>query len=272
MTYRAPLALLVLLAATSTGTQRAEAGLRFCNQGSFKFSVAVGYVDRQKGWVARGWTVVDAGQCKDAIKEPLDNRYYYFYAAGRGPDRAVVKYSGETSFCIQMQKFMLYQAEYGKNTKEDCAKAGLASETFTKIDVSSKPDALVNLGTPSDAQAAPGPATGPAPAPPPNAGGGNMRQPQMQQPPMQPRPSAGGGNMQPPPPQMQQPPMQTRQNPPPSVAGGNGYQPAPNRQPPSQPSYNQPTPPPPRANQAPSGPPPGGNSGSDACRRYPNLC
>jgi uncharacterized membrane protein len=237
---------IVLLAAMCCGTQQAEAALKFCNLGNFKFVVATGYVDREKGWVARGWLQLEAGDCKDAIKAPLDNRYYYFHAAGRAPDQSLVKYSGETPFCVQSQKFELYQATYGKSSKEECGKDGLRSEMFMKIDVNNKPDWTINLGSPANGAAAgAGPATPPAGLPPAATGG------PVQPPPNQPLPGNAG------PPTL--PPR------PPSGPNG-GYA----QQPPNQPSPQNTGP-----AVAPPRPPsvaPGGGSTGAACQRYPNLC
>ena len=217
MKHRTALGLVVLLAAISTGAEPAQAGLKVCNQADFKLSVAVGYVDREKGWVGKGWLTLESGQCKDAIKARLDNRYYYFHARGRGPDGKVVKFGGETPFCIQSQKFLLYQAEYGKDTEEECSKAGLRSEMFQKVDVNKQPDYTINLGLPANPQgASTGPATaGPASTAPAGAGPASA----------DPAPSAA--------------------QPPPSVARRRSFQ-----QPPNQPPQNQPAPSP---SAAPSG-------------------
>lgn len=241
MRRRTAFRLIILLAAMCCGMQRAEAGLKFCNLGSFKFVVAVGYVDREKGWVARGWVQLEAGDCKDAIKAPLDNRYYYFHAAGRAPDQSLVKYSGETPFCVQSQKFELYQASYGKSSKEECGKDGLRSEMFMKIDVNNKPDWTVNLGSPASGAAATGPA-----GPPPGPTGAPV-----QPPPNQPLPGNAGPPMLPPRPT--------------SVPNG-GY---------AQQPVNPAPPPSPGPAVAPPRPPsvaPGGGSTGAACQRYPNLC
>lgn len=238
MRYRGLLGLAVLLASISAGAHHAQAGLRFCNQANFKFSVAVGYVDREKGWVGKGWTVINSGQCKDAITTPLNNRYYYFFAEGRAADREMIRYGGETPFCIQYTKFLLYQSQYGKNSQEECSKAGLLSQAFQKIDVSGKQDFIVNLRGPDGAAQAPGAATAPRPySPPPNAG------PPQTQPPMG-QPSTANTTPGPrpaPPPPMNQP----------SAAN---TAPRPAQPPMARPSAPAPTAP------------------SAACQRYPNLC
>jgi uncharacterized membrane protein len=182
VTYRAALGLIVLLAAISTGAQRAQAGLRFCNNSPASIDVAIGYINRDRGWVSEGWWVIDGGECKNAIGAPLGNRYYYYYAKGRDGS----KFSGKTPFCIETKAFTLYQAQYGKNTEADCAQAGLQSVMFRALDVEGAKNHTVNLGSPA-------PSAGPAPqvVPPPAPAGGNMQPPPYQ--PQQPPPAATGG-------------------------------------------------------------------------------
>src|ERR1700678_3249610 len=126
--------LVILLTGILINAHQAEAGLRFCNQGTFKLTTAVGYVDRRKGWVAKGWLSLEPGECKDALRFRLDNRYYYYHAVGHD-EGAHVRYDGEHPFCIESRHFTVYQANYGKSTDEECAKDGLRSAKFLKIDV-----------------------------------------------------------------------------------------------------------------------------------------
>jgi uncharacterized membrane protein len=248
---RTLLGLIMLLTGISGGAQQAEAGLRFCNQSTMNFKTAVGYVDRQKGWVARGWLSIDPGQCKDALQFPLDNRYYYYYAIGRSSDNARVRYTGENSFCIESRKFSIYQSDYGKSAPDDCARDGLRSEKFKKIDVQGKPEFTVNLGGPDN---------------PPTEGGD---------------PTAGPGR----PPVAVVPPPAAQPQPAPAVA----VQPpvvqqpqGPAVRPPAQAAEEEEPAPPPRrrARQQQPGPdtppaPPtaqGGGANGTACQRFPNLC
>lgn len=152
----------MLLAGLSGGAHEAQAGLRFCNQGNIKLSTAVGYVDRQKGWVAKGWIHIDPGECKDALRFKLDNRFYYYYANGRD-ENSRIKITGENSFCIELRKFTIYQSDYGKSTPEECVKDGLRSVKFKKVDVQGKPEFTVNMGGPENAPSA---GADPTPAPP----------------------------------------------------------------------------------------------------------
>jgi uncharacterized membrane protein len=200
---RTVLGFIILLTAISSGTHQAQAGLRICNQGNIKFSTAVGYVDRKKGWVANGWLTIDPGECKDALSFALDNRFYYYYARGRDENEHVT-YSGENAFCIETRKFKIYQSNYGKSTDEDCAKDGYRSAKFRKVDVSGKPEYTINLGGPDNppgpgpdpslANAKPSAAAAPPPAmqQPPAAA---VQPPVVRQPPpaamQQPAPSSG---------------------------------------------------------------------------------
>jgi uncharacterized membrane protein len=261
--HRTVFGLIILLSAIFTGAHQAQAGLRFCNQGTFKFRTAVGYVDRQKGWVAKGWLSVEPGECKDALGFRLDNRFYYYFAAGRD-DNSLVKYTGGNSFCIETRRFQIYQANYGKGTPEECAKDGLRSEKFRKIDVQGKPEFTVNLGGPDNP---PGELTE-APAQPP-------AEVMEQRAPRQPPAAAAQ-----PPAVTAQPPV-VRQQPPPASAV---QQQLPAAEPPTasaDPSgprrrqrYNQDPPPaqpaaPPAAAQPAAQ---GGGPNGAACQRFPNLC
>src|SRR5262249_49643742 len=40
------------------------AELQFCNRTDGKIDAAFGYLDRQDGWVSKGWYILEAGECK----------------------------------------------------------------------------------------------------------------------------------------------------------------------------------------------------------------
>jgi uncharacterized membrane protein len=250
--HRKVLGLIILLTGISFSAHQAEAGLRFCNQGKFKFLAVVGYVDRQKGWVAKGWLPVEPGECRDALQFPLDNRYYYYYAAGHDEENALVKYAGEHPFCVESRKFMIYQSDYGKSTDEECAKAGLRSVKFLKVDVQGKPEFTINLGGPDN----PPPGGGETPGRPPVAA---VPPPAAQQPP--PAAVQAPAVRQPPPTAMQQPPSGAE---PPAVSADPPTAPLRRRQ-----QNHQEGPP----NVPPDLPAAqGGGQDGTACKRYPNLC
>jgi uncharacterized membrane protein len=240
------LGLAIALATISIGAQRAQAGFQVCNETNFKISVAIGYVSQQQTWIAEGWWPIEGGKCHEILKGDLTNRYYYFYANGRDGDK-MRRWSGDTSFCIQMEKFTLDQAQYGKNTEEDCTKAGLRFAKFRKVDVRGQKSHTHRLklhDAPEAASNQPGAgAPGPGLAP--------QLQPNVPQ--MQP----AGPQMQPPAPQYQRP----------SIAGGGNTQPR-SYQPPPQAPQRAPQAAPSQAPQA----APGTGGAGTACQRYPNLC
>lgn len=242
MRLRTFLGLATLLTAIFSSTPPAEAGLRFCNQGTFRLSVAVGFVDREKRWVARGWDSLEPGECKDGLGYALDNRFYYFHARGHD-ENAKVRYIGETAFCIESRKFRIYQAAYGKSSPDECAKDGLRSEKFVKVDVKGKPEYTVNLGT---SEFMPSAGTGP-PAP------GGAEPPATAQKPVT----------------AADPPTTPAQKPAPTAAeppAAPTEQPAPAKRPRA--SQQAPSNLPSESSAAPGD---GGSSGK-ACQRYPNLC
>jgi uncharacterized membrane protein len=73
-----PLLLAPLMLCTLGATARAT--LNVCNKTAHAASVAVGFFNG-KAWSSVGWWTVAAGGCESLIKEPLNARYYYLYAA-----------------------------------------------------------------------------------------------------------------------------------------------------------------------------------------------
>ena len=131
MRSRAVVGLMVLVAGFTT--ERADARFRVCNQFNQSLSVSFGRVDRSRGWVAQGWWVVNPDQCTNIYEPDLDNRYYYVLAE---PTAGGPAWKGGTvPFCVSEKSFLLYQDQYGKDTPEDCAKAGLRSAPFISVDV-----------------------------------------------------------------------------------------------------------------------------------------
>jgi uncharacterized membrane protein len=178
---RAVLGLTALMVAFSA--QRADAGFRVCNQSDVRISVALGYLDKPRGWVAEGWWVIDVGQCSTLYRADLDNRYYYVFAKSTA-DGGKTTWSGKIPYCIQpLEKFVLVQAQYGKRSQDDCAKAGLGAVNFDVVDTGKEKNHTLNLAGGATTQAPPSPppsyqpspvTPGPAPqpAPPPVAPGG----------------------------------------------------------------------------------------------------
>lgn len=258
MRHRIVLGSIIVMTAISAGAPQAQAGLRFCNQSSLTFKAAVGYADEKKVWVARGWLTIQPGECKDALRYPLDNRFYYYYAHGRDANQRI-KYTGAHPFCIEERKFTIPQANYGKATDEDCARDGLRSLGFKKIDVQGKPEFTINLGgadNPPNAPETPTQAAVPPPA--------------AQQPPAAAAPPGASADPSMPPPRRRQryqeeQPGSMQQ---PSAAADPSMDPPPRRRP----RYNQEDPAPPNAGQQAAPAAQSGAPNSAACQRFPNLC
>jgi uncharacterized membrane protein len=255
--------LAIVLTAIVIEAQPAHAGFNICNQFERRIDVAFGYVDRERGWVAQGWWIMDAGQCKTVHGGDLDNRYYYLFVRGVGG----AMWTGEVPFCIQKKKFLLVQAEYGKNTRDDCAKAGLEYAQFFKVDVGKAKDHTYNL-TASNTAGVPGGTPAGEPQQPPVATVPQQQQPypQQQQPPQQQAP------YQPPQQTYQQTPPTYQQPPPNQQTPQTSRPPVATQQPQPQP-YRQQAPQPPQYQQPPQQTPPAAPpGGGTACQRYPNLC
>src|SRR6185503_12861747 len=136
VTQRTVLLTAMALTAIASQAQPAHAGFRVCNQFARHISVSIGFVDRERGWVAQGWANMDPGQCKVLHHADLDNRYFYLYVKAKGGGI----WTGDVPFCVKHEKFQLVQSQYGKNTPDDCAKAGLESVQFFKVDVGQEKD------------------------------------------------------------------------------------------------------------------------------------
>jgi uncharacterized membrane protein len=186
--HRVALGLVILLAAITATTQRAHAGLRFCNDATVRLEIAISYPDSARGWVAEGWWLVDPGQCRTVIDNPLKSRYYYFFAHDSSGG---TRFSGETPYCIQTEKFTLYQAQFthsGKRTEADCAQAGLRLEKFKVMDTGGSKDFTNRLRADSPAPAIAAPA--PSFVPPQEGGSAQRPPPAATAPAPQPAPAA----------------------------------------------------------------------------------
>lgn len=120
------------LTALVIGGEQANAGFIVCNHADRRIDTAFGYIDRERGWVAEGWWIIAAGQCKTVHGADLTNRYYYLFAKSADREK---HWTGDIPFCIEEKKFTLFQSQYGNNTAEDCARGGAEFAKFLKVDV-----------------------------------------------------------------------------------------------------------------------------------------
>jgi uncharacterized membrane protein len=85
------IAALIFVAACSSFSIPANAGLGFCNNTSQPLWITVGW-NMQDNWVARGWYKIDSGECNPLFDGPLQTRYYYYYAKN---DNGKLVWSGD---------------------------------------------------------------------------------------------------------------------------------------------------------------------------------
>jgi uncharacterized membrane protein len=110
-----------------------QTGLELCNETGHKIYAAIGYQGGKGiGWVSRGWYLVPKGECVKAIKDKLEQRYYYSYAEAELPDNDVVVWGGEKSFCTNTVRFAIEGGD------KSCESRGYDVRPFRKIDTENR--------------------------------------------------------------------------------------------------------------------------------------
>jgi uncharacterized membrane protein len=181
---RAALGLAILLATISIGGQPAHADFRICNDASLPVEATFGFFDKERGWIGRGWLVLNVGQCKNAINGELWNRYYYWYAWAQDKNQMEHRWTGDTPFCIKFGGYKIEQAQYGGRSEAECGSAGLLVRNHRRVDVNGAKDYTLRItGLGGDepgagaASVAPPPQNQPSPPSPspvtPGGGGGS---------------------------------------------------------------------------------------------------
>jgi uncharacterized membrane protein len=127
-----PLLSAILMAGTVLDP--AHASLAVCNKTAHAAAVAVGFFNG-KTWDSAGWWMVAAGNCESVIKEPLNARYYYLYAAHETMGGS---WEGDRSFCVAPGRFAIQ----GRN---DCLDQGYEMRRFFQIDTGDSSDWTENL-------------------------------------------------------------------------------------------------------------------------------
>lgn len=117
------LAAAITFLALALGCHPVHAGLFVCNNTSQPVDVAVGYLDADRDWVARGWFVIQSRECGPLLLGQLTRRYYYYYAKSLD-GRAVWNDKDGAHFCTSQDKF-----HYTSNS-DNCK-----GERFRKLDV-----------------------------------------------------------------------------------------------------------------------------------------
>jgi uncharacterized membrane protein len=123
----------------------AWAGFRVCNQSDEKVSVAIGYNNRDFGWVSEGWWDITPGECVTLLRGDLNQRYYYIYAESENRQWSGEKFENGGYFCISSSRFTLRNADFEDGDTIDCESGGQKTKHFRKIDTKSYTDYTDNL-------------------------------------------------------------------------------------------------------------------------------
>jgi uncharacterized membrane protein len=133
-----------LLAGSVLLSVPALAEMAVCNKTKTSASVAVGYLDGAKGWMAQGWWQVAGGDCQTLIQGPLAGNYIYLLVdGGRLPPG---KKQPGGWFCTDNDGFATRNDDYSNDQHELlCEAAGLKTEQFSEIKIGGKKDVTYNL-------------------------------------------------------------------------------------------------------------------------------
>lgn len=117
------------------------AGFKLCNQSDEGLSVAIGYNNKEYGWVSEGWWNVDKQKCENILTGELNNRYYYIYAEGdNGGLWAAPKDQDSGFFCIKKGKFTLRNDDFQSKNEIDCESNGATTKQFKTVDTKNAQD------------------------------------------------------------------------------------------------------------------------------------
>lgn len=116
----------LILAALMAGLLPAPvvaAGLRLCNQSYDVLNVAVA-VPQGDHFLTRGWWRVAPNQCANLLREALQSRYYYLFAADVFGNEVM---SGAVPMCVAPRRFQI-------DRQQDCLMRGFLDARFFEID------------------------------------------------------------------------------------------------------------------------------------------
>ena len=121
----------------------AFADFTICNHARFPVFAAIGYQEKEKGWVSVGWFEIPRLSCEAVISGPLDGRSVYTFAEGNQPPsgywfwwpeywregNAKGKRDGEM-LCVadHQRRFAIYRNE----VRGSCKASGYIEKFFTK--------------------------------------------------------------------------------------------------------------------------------------------
>jgi uncharacterized membrane protein len=113
-----------------------KADFQICNLTTSTAEIAFGYYEPQDGWSSRGWMKLQLGECKIALRGPLQYSTYYIY--GHTEDgREFIGPSSQNGgfFCIQKPKFELHSNALTNGQGLACEASGLKAVRFLEVKV-----------------------------------------------------------------------------------------------------------------------------------------
>ena len=126
----------VLLTLCAVGaTFPAYAAMSFCNRTAGPVEAALGYRDDKddtaESWISEGWWRIEPGQCARVYGQPLDQRFYFYYARALTPnvkDQPPTTWSGKYMMCTDDKAFRI-------SGKVDCPSRNYQSTGFQELDL-----------------------------------------------------------------------------------------------------------------------------------------
>jgi uncharacterized membrane protein len=113
-----------------------KADFHICNLTTSPAEIAFGYYEPEGGWSSRGWMKLQLGECKIALRGPLQYSTYYIY--GHNEDgREFIGPSSQNGgfFCIQKPKFELHSNALTNGQGLACEASGLRAVRFLEVKV-----------------------------------------------------------------------------------------------------------------------------------------
>lgn len=111
-----------------------QAALRVCNQSFDVLNIAVGQPARDATepdqFVTRGWWRVAPNQCATLLRESLQSRYFYVFAADVFGKEAL---SGSIPLCVAERRFII-------DTQGNCLVRGYLDARFIEVDTKDQDD------------------------------------------------------------------------------------------------------------------------------------
>ena len=110
---------------------KAEAAMVYCNHTNGAIEAAFGYREGEI-WFSEGWWQIEPGQCARIYKEPLTQRFYFYFARSLAKPLAEGKkpvvWAGKYAFCIDNKAFRV-------EGDQNCEQRGYQRQGFQEIDL-----------------------------------------------------------------------------------------------------------------------------------------